>query len=98
MITRSGTDTQIASQEHAISELPRNERYHQPNGGAALMTRAVVVSIFLSALAATSGCSTQSPVSSANRHTDKLAGPGEFILTPEGRIVIIKKRDPKSSR
>jgi hypothetical protein len=31
-------------------------------------------------------------------HAEDLAGPGEFILSPEGRIVIIKERDPESSR
>jgi hypothetical protein len=67
------------------------------NRGAALMAQAVVGSIFLTALVALSGCSTQSAASSANRRSEELAGPGEFILTPEGQIVIIKNRDPEGS-
>jgi hypothetical protein len=33
------------------------------------------------------GCTTQSPVP---KHNEELAGPGEFILTPEGQVIIIK--------
>jgi endonuclease YncB( thermonuclease family) len=48
---------------------------------------AALLSGLFAALSATSGCSTQSPVP---KHNEELAGPGEFVLTPEGRVIIIK--------
>jgi hypothetical protein len=87
MIIRSGIDTQTGSTKTMDyhDKLCRKERYRQRNRSVAETTlRAILVSVFFTAIIATSGCSTQSPASSANRHTEDLAGPGEFILTPEG--------------
>jgi hypothetical protein len=54
--------------------------------------------MFFAALVATSGCSTHSAVLGGSPHGEELVGPGEFILTTEGGILIIKKRDPESNR
>jgi hypothetical protein len=75
------------------------ERHRERNRSLAEVTVwAALLSVLLAPLAATSGCSTQSPASTRQSNNEVLAGPGEFILTPEGRVVIIKQRSLASSR
>jgi hypothetical protein len=77
----------------------RNRRYHQRTRDVARTTvRAILASVFFTALVATSRCSTQSPATIRQPDKKELAGPGEFILSPEGRVVIMKQRGLESSR
>jgi hypothetical protein len=79
---------------HSHLKRCRNQADHQLYRAAPLMARTIVLSVILTAFVALSGCSTQSAVSSGNRRTEELAGPGESTVTPEGRIPINKKDHP----
>jgi hypothetical protein len=89
MITRSDIDTQTegAKSMDSYHKSIRNKRYRQRNRSMVRATWAALASVLFAALAATSGCSTQSP---APKHNEELAGSGEFVLTPEGRVIIIR--------
>jgi len=80
---------------HSHYKLCRNEADHQLNTGPPLMARVFFRSSSLHLLRSLDAARSQR---SGNRRTEELAGPGEFILTAEGRIVIIKERQPVSSR
>jgi hypothetical protein len=51
---------------------------------------AALLSVLFAALVAASGCSTQSPATTRQPNNEELAGLEEFVLTPEGRVIIIK--------
>jgi len=76
----------------------RNKPYRQRNRSMGRATWAALPWLLFAALVATSGCSTQSPATIRQPDKKELAGPGEFILSPEGRVVIMKQRGLESSR